>query len=121
MPLVVSRTLCAPKRSRQSDCYLLCKKPTEAGRERIEAMIRTTDGFEIAEKDLEMRGMGDLFGVRQSGEGESAYALSGCTVEILETASAAASEVMQMPKPICNALLSEARSRYQSMGQIAHN
>jgi ATP-dependent DNA helicase RecG len=36
-------------------------------RKRIETMVRTTDGFEIAEKDLQLRGPGDLEGTRQSG------------------------------------------------------
>ena len=39
----------------------------EAGRERLDALERTNDGFEIAEADLRMRGQGDFFGARQSG------------------------------------------------------
>ena len=39
----------------------------EAGRERLDALARTNDGFEIAEADLRMRGQGDFFGARQSG------------------------------------------------------
>jgi len=37
------------------------------GKERIETLVATTNGFEIAEKDLKMRGPGDLMGTRQSG------------------------------------------------------
>jgi ATP-dependent DNA helicase RecG len=37
------------------------------GKERIETLVQTTNGFEIAEKDLKMRGPGDLMGTRQSG------------------------------------------------------
>jgi ATP-dependent DNA helicase RecG len=36
-------------------------------RERLEALVRTTDGFEIAEEDLRIRGPGEFFGVRQWG------------------------------------------------------
>jgi ATP-dependent DNA helicase RecG len=39
----------------------------EAGRARIEALVASADGFEIAERDLELRGPGDFFGTRQSG------------------------------------------------------
>ena len=39
----------------------------ESGRERLDALARTNDGFEIAEADLRMRGQGDFFGARQSG------------------------------------------------------
>jgi ATP-dependent DNA helicase RecG len=51
-----------------SACILLYQYPlTEDARERLEVMTKTTDGFEIAEKDLELRGPGDLFGTRQAG------------------------------------------------------
>jgi ATP-dependent DNA helicase RecG len=39
----------------------------EAGQARIDALVASTDGFEIAERDLELRGPGDFFGTRQSG------------------------------------------------------
>ncbi|MBW1922593.1 MAG: ATP-dependent DNA helicase RecG [Deltaproteobacteria bacterium] len=43
--------------------------PPEA-RERLEVLVRTRDGFEIARKDLEIRGQGELTGIRQAGSGE---------------------------------------------------
>jgi ATP-dependent DNA helicase RecG len=52
----------------QSYCVLLYQYPlTEQGRERLKALTDTTDGFEIAERDLQLRGPGDFFGTRQSG------------------------------------------------------
>ena len=52
----------------QSFCVLLYQAPlTDQGRERLKALTDTTDGFVIAEKDLELRGPGDFFGTRQSG------------------------------------------------------
>ena len=52
----------------QSYCVLLYQSPlTEQGRERLKALTDTTDGFEIAERDLQLRGPGDFFGTRQSG------------------------------------------------------
>jgi ATP-dependent DNA helicase RecG len=54
--------------SRESFCMLLYKAPlTESARQRLEMMERTEDGFQIAEKDLELRGGGELLGARQSG------------------------------------------------------
>jgi ATP-dependent DNA helicase RecG len=51
-----------------STCVLLYQPPlNEAGRARIDALVSTTDGFEIAERDLALRGPGDFFGTRQSG------------------------------------------------------
>src|SRR5688500_7511401 len=52
----------------ESHCILLYQAPwTDDARERLKAMSSTTDGFAIAERDLELRGPGDFFGTRQSG------------------------------------------------------
>jgi ATP-dependent DNA helicase RecG len=52
----------------QSLCYLLVYPPiSEEGRERLQTMVETNDGFLIAEKDLELRGPGEFFGTAQSG------------------------------------------------------
>jgi len=49
-------------------CYLIAYPPlSEDGRERLKTMVSTSDGFKIAEKDLELRGPGDFFGTEQSG------------------------------------------------------
>ncbi len=48
-------------------CYLLADPSTAEGRARLEAMRDSTDGFELAERDLEIRGAGAVFGERQSG------------------------------------------------------
>ncbi len=48
-------------------CVLIARPSTEDGAARLRVMSETTDGFVIAEKDLEIRGMGDVFGLRQSG------------------------------------------------------
>ena len=51
--------------SHASYCVLLSKK---ANNPKLKAMCQTTSGFEIAEKDLELRGMGDFIGTKQTGE-----------------------------------------------------
>jgi ATP-dependent DNA helicase RecG len=52
----------------KSFCILLYQSPlNEQGRERLKALTETNDGFEIAERDLQLRGPGDFFGTRQSG------------------------------------------------------
>ena len=52
----------------QSYCCLLYQSPlSDEARERLRAMTETTDGFEIAERDLLLRGPGDFFGTRQAG------------------------------------------------------
>ena len=52
----------------QSYCVLESFTHTEVGERRLAAMCRTTNGFEIAQEDLDIRGAGDYIGIRQSGE-----------------------------------------------------
>ncbi len=52
----------------KSFCILMTGgKVSEEGERRLDAMLRTTDGFQIAELDLELRGPGEFFGTRQAG------------------------------------------------------
>ncbi|WP_240233409.1 ATP-dependent DNA helicase RecG [Devosia lacusdianchii] len=54
--------------SQRSACLLLYKEPlSETAKARLETIKSTEDGFEIAERDLELRGQGDVLGTRQSG------------------------------------------------------
>jgi ATP-dependent DNA helicase RecG len=48
-------------------CLLIAEAATEDAAERLKALTRTSDGFEIAETDLKLRGPGDFFGTRQHG------------------------------------------------------
>ncbi len=52
----------------QSYCIFVNGSDSERARERLEIMNRSNDGFFIAQEDLKLRGPGDVFGVRQSGE-----------------------------------------------------
>jgi len=54
----------------QSWCYLLGEATTPESEARLEAMERTTDGFELAEVDLEIRGEGTVLGTRQKGRSD---------------------------------------------------
>jgi ATP-dependent DNA helicase RecG len=51
----------------RSWCYLLGEGSTPESEERLHALERTTDGFELAEVDLELRGEGTILGARQKG------------------------------------------------------
>jgi len=52
----------------QSFCVLVAEAKTDDARKRLEIMAETSDGFRIAEADLQIRGPGDVAGTRQSGE-----------------------------------------------------
>ena len=54
--------------SEKSYCFLLMGGGGDEARERLMTLKNNSDGFKIAQKDLEMRGSGDFFGVRQSGK-----------------------------------------------------
>ncbi len=55
--------------AQKSTCILVAPgRLTDEGRARLETMVRTNNGFEIAETDLQLRGPGEFFGTRQSGE-----------------------------------------------------
>ena len=53
---------------KQSSCLLVYKSPlTEIAQQRLEVIRATTDGFEIADRDMQLRGPGELLGTRQAG------------------------------------------------------
>ncbi|NLS37475.1 ATP-dependent DNA helicase RecG [Fructobacillus tropaeoli] len=52
---------------RQSYTVLVADPKTDYGKERLKALVDTTDGFELAQRDLELRGAGDILGTKQSG------------------------------------------------------
>ena len=54
----------------QGLCYLLGDPSTNDGEARIEALVASTDGFELAEVDLELRGEGTIMGERQKGRND---------------------------------------------------
>ncbi|MGE5701956.1 MAG: ATP-dependent DNA helicase RecG [Clostridia bacterium] len=51
----------------QSYCYLIADPKSQVGKERMQVMCETNDGFELSQRDLELRGPGDFFGTKQSG------------------------------------------------------
>ena len=69
-------------------------KVSEDGERRLDAMVRTTDGFKIAELDLELRGPGEFFGTRQAGMPISQVANLIRDRKLLETAKREAAAVL---------------------------
>ena len=77
----------------QSYCLLVSRareELSEAATERLEAMVETTDGFELAERDLEIRGEGQLLGARQSGYSDLRFVRLRRDQDLLERARDAA-------------------------------
>ena len=77
----------------QSYCLLVSRAKEELSEtavERLEAMVATTDGFELAERDLEIRGEGQLLGARQSGYSDLRFVRLRRDQDLLERARDAA-------------------------------
>lgn len=73
--------------SQRSFCLLMTSYPmSQEARRRLDAMIETTDGFLIAERDLEIRGPGEFFGTKQSGVPDLHIANLVRDVKLLESA-----------------------------------
>lgn len=82
--------------SDQSYCILMTDvKLSSKSRERLQTMVRTNDGFEIADVDLQLRGPGDLLGIQQSGVLELKIADLSQDSKILQAARAAAQDLLQ--------------------------
>jgi ATP-dependent DNA helicase RecG len=82
----------------KSYCILMTGgKVSEDAEQRLDAMVRTTNGFEIAELDLELRGPGEFFGTRQAGMPDFRVANLLRDRELLETARREAARIATGP------------------------
>jgi len=81
----------------QSYCLLVGEPTSEEAQERLTAITRTQDGFVLAEKDLELRGPGDFFGLRQSGMPDLRVARLG-DLKTLELARQQAERILQQDR-----------------------
>jgi ATP-dependent DNA helicase RecG len=87
----------------QSYCLLISRpreELTEPAVARLEALVRTTDGFELAEVDLDIRGGGQLLGTRQSGLSDLRFARLREDRPLLERARAVADRLTETPGPL---------------------
>ena len=76
--------------SEQSYCYLLGQASSPDAAERLEALERSTDGFELAEVDLDLRGEGTILGSRQKGRSDLLLAKLSRDRDLLDAARALA-------------------------------
>lgn len=78
----------------QSYCILFNQGKSQIARQRMEIMATSNDGFAISEKDLELRGPGDIFGVRQHGLPEFKIANLYRDMDVLKDVQKAAKYIM---------------------------
>lgn len=104
--------------SAESWCFLLAEE-----NQRLKILTQTNDGFLVAQKDLELRGPGDLMGTRQSGEEIAGFLLDG-DVRLLEEASRCMKNLRENPdyRQERQAVEAEAALHYHDkLSQIALN
>lgn len=80
---------------KQSYCILIAEPKGEVGKERMRIMSETSDGFELSEQDLQLRGPGDFFGRKQSGMPEFKVADMVHDYRALETARQDAQNIVE--------------------------
>ena len=100
-----------------SYCFLMAEP-----NQRLRLMTRSNDGFEIAQKDMELRGPGDLFGVRQSGAlSLGPCACMGDTSLLKETHDAARALLKDADSEETRAIIALARTAYPDALSLALN
>ena len=78
-----------------SHCVLINGSSNAQARQRLDVLVRSTDGFEIAEMDLRLRGPGQVLGTRQSGLPDLALASLADDAAVLEDARAGAQSILK--------------------------
>ena len=106
-----------------SHCLLIHDSRNALARQRLEVLVRSTDGFEIAEMDLRLRGPGQVLGTRQSGLPDLALASLTEDGEVLEQARSIAQELLRddpdlQAAPALAAVLVEQRHRLAQGGRL---
>ena len=91
--------------------------------DRLRFLASTADGFRIAQKDLELRGPGELFGTRQSGAIAEGVSLMGSDAVLIRDTHELARELLAEPqRPDAAQVIALARERFADrMGGIALN
>ncbi len=98
---------------KQSECYLLTESRSKSSVSRLKTLTETSDGFEIAEKDLEARGPGELIGMRQHGISEFGAAALASDIETLKQARDCARKLLAMPPEKSERLIEKAMRKYE--------
>ncbi|NLD11361.1 ATP-dependent DNA helicase RecG [Aminicella lysinilytica] len=99
----------------QSFCYLIINNETDIAAERVKIMCESTDGFQIAEEDLRLRGPGEIFGTRQHGLPEMRISDIVRHADVLEKAKNAANSLLASDPDLRSTDNAELRNRIEKM------
>ena len=108
-----------------STCILISDAQNEQAKQRLQTMCDTTDGFQIADADLKMRGPGDFFGARQHGLPALKIANMVTDLEELKQAQQAAREILKddpgLQKAEHQGLRAAVEQLFQTVGETGLN
>lgn len=106
--------------SAASYCFLLSERESQSAKERLKVLCETSDGFEIAEKDLLIRGPGEMLGQRQHGEDVFGAARFAGNMRVFELAKQASSELLEQndnTNPILQRAMALAQDKNKTVSQ----
>ena len=106
--------------SKESYCFLLSESDSKTANERLNILCNTTDGFKIAERDLEMRGPGELIGARQHGGDELSAAMLAGNMKAFGMAKDAADRLISkgdMTDPLIEKAVMIANEKTKNIAQ----
>ena len=105
----------------KSWCVLVSDAPTEESRQRLRVLVKTSDGFAVAEEDLRLRGPGDFFGSRQHGLPEMHIADLFGNMDMVKEAQEAAKAVIQADPALSDPELRPLREHIRTLFALNEN
>lgn len=104
----------------KSYCILMCDTKKDAGAEKLAVLEETTDGFRIAEADLELRGPGELLGTAQSGLAGLRLGDLITQTELVQSARDLAERTLASDPSLTAPANANARNLLDSTGELSH-
>ena len=105
----------------KSWCVLMAHDPTEEAKQRLRVLVKTSDGFAVAEEDLKLRGPGDFFGSRQHGLPEMHIAELTGSMDTLKEAQEAAKSVIERDPELTDPELTPLREHIARLFELNEN
>lgn len=106
----------AGRNSKQSRCYLVSLGKTEDSRHRLQSLVDSENGFDVAKADLKNRGEGTIFSSNQSGAGEMLFASLRRHGKLVPRATAEALDILK--SPLREAALRDAHDMFDREGRL---
>lgn len=104
------------RNEKKSRCYLVSLGATKNSEKRLESIVKYTDGFDVAQADMEIRGTGMIFGTEQSGNSEMLFANIFKHRDLIEETVASAKRILNSSER--EHALNDASNMFKSEGRV---